>query len=448
VRSIIFVFLSILTIPSLCNRRYGHIAVKRIFVFNYSFDIPLALKPLKSDPDSLIIFPPEGPCEGGSMIVVHFKEVMFHTAVKLIALFERIMEILEESRIRNVLPTSEVTLTTVYDDRDDIGNPSYSAQGNSTVGALTGMPSSSTLTSSALSSSSSLKKQFKKRPSGRIHKWMADLSMQVCSLLDAIDHYITAIVDSRAINDPLWLASALDGYATVIMMLKDRKSINLEEIIGKDLKSLTFPSSSSSALSSSNAMVTSSSVDAGDDTGDNDGKLAEMDRVYALIEERANEAIAVYSTSVVLRILEVEATLRLARMFEKASYFYGKELKIIEYIMKAISIQGLNDQQQLETALEGAIICYRLGLKRKYCLFLYIAALMTAEIGNYEKADLLLMETKLRLEGDQKSLSLIKSNNLVSTVSEEEEFFFAWNTVKSLVYTNGIIVSQEAGDTL
>jgi hypothetical protein len=428
-------------------RRYGHIALKRIFVFNYSFDIPLALKPLKSDPDSLIIFPPEGPCEGGSMIVVHFKEVMFHTAVKLIALFERIMEILEDARLRNILPTSEVTLTTVYDDRDDIGNPSYNNQNSNTGGALTGMQSSSNLTSSSLTSSS-MKKQFKKRPSGRIHKWMADLSMQVCSLLDAIDHYITAIVDSRSINDPLWLASALDGYATVIMMLKERKSINLEEIIGKDLKSLTFPSSSSSMLSSSSSAAVTSSVDAGDDMNDIDGKLTEMDRVYALIEERANEAIAIYSTSVVLRILEVEATLRLARVFENASYFYGKELKIIEYIMKAISIQGLNDQQQLETALEGAIICYRLGLKRKYCLFLYIAALMTAEIGNYEKADVLLIETKLRLEADQKGLSSIKSSNLVSVANQDEEFFFAWNTVKSLVYTNGIIVSQEANDTL
>lgn len=184
-----------------------------------------------------------------------------------------------------------------------------------------------------------------------------------------MDHYIAAIVDSRAINDSLWLAGALDGYASVILMLKERKEFNLEELIGKDLKSVVLPI-----------------------LPDTDEPLPEIDRVYALAEERANEAISIYSTSVVLRILEVETTLRLARIFETAEYFYDREQKVVDYIMKAASVPGLNSQQQIECTLEGALICYRLGLKRKYALFLYIAALMTAESGNYEMADSLVRE--------------------------------------------------------
>jgi hypothetical protein len=326
------------------NRRYAHIGLKRIFVFNYNFDAQpaLSLKPFKQDPDSLNIFPPEGDCEGGSMIVVHFKEVMCLAAVKLIQTFERFMEILEDARLRNIIPT-ELPLNTVYDDREDVGMVKDSN------GVF--IPNRN-------------KKAYKKKPSGRIHKWMADLSMQVCSPLDAVDHYIAAIVDSRSLGDSLWLASALDGYASVILFMKERGHHNLEELIGKDLKSVTVPV-----------------------LPETDEPLKEMDRVYVLAEERTNEAIQIYSTSVVLRILEVETTLRLARMFEKCEWFYEKEQKIVDYIMKASSVPGLNSQQQIECTLEGALICYRLGLMRKYALFLYIAALMTAESGNYEMAD-------------------------------------------------------------
>ncbi len=61
----------------------------------------------------------------------------------------------------------------------------------------------------------------------------------------------------------------------------------------------------------------------------------------------------------------------------------------MEYVIRAASVPGLNSQQQIECILEGALVCYRLNLRRKYSLFLYIAALMTAENGNNEMADAL-----------------------------------------------------------
>lgn len=51
--------------------------------------------------------------------------------------------------------------------------------------------------------------------------------------------------------------------------------------------------------------------------------------------------------------------------------------------MRAVTVPGLNSQQQLEVVLEGGIRCHRLGLWRKYALFMYIAAIMSAENENF-----------------------------------------------------------------
>ena len=54
--------------------------------------------------------------------------------------------------------------------------------------------------------------------------------------------------------------------------------------------------------------------------------------------------------------------------------------------MRAASVPGLNTQQQIECVLEGGLICRRMGLKRKYALLLYVAALMSAENENAQLA--------------------------------------------------------------
>jgi hypothetical protein len=239
-------------------RRYSHIGLKRIFVFNYNFETSntSVFKTPKLDSDSLVIFPPDGLCMEGeeSMIFVHFKEVMCHTAVKLILLYERLMEVCEEARIKNVLPI-DLPLHTVYDDREDISIPKESLNTfmNTTSSSTSTM---STGPSSAIGSTGAggamggtgaggstmvsvrNKKLYKKKPSGRLQKWMGDLCMQVCSPIDAVEHYMAAVADCRTLADPLWLAGALDGYASAILLLKE-KNYNLEEIIGKDLRSIT-----------------------------------------------------------------------------------------------------------------------------------------------------------------------------------------------------------------
>jgi hypothetical protein len=51
----------------------------------------------------------------------------------------------------------------------------------------------------------------------------------------------------------------------------------------------------------------------------------------------------------------------------------------MEYVLRAAAVPGLNPMQQVEGILEGANICKRLQLHRKYALLLYMASLMSAE---------------------------------------------------------------------
>jgi hypothetical protein len=50
--------------------------------------------------------------------------------------------------------------------------------------------------------------------------------------------------------------------------------------------------------------------------------------------------------------------------------------------MRAASLPGLSVQQQIDVTLEGALVCNRLGLKRKYAFLLYVVALLSAESEN------------------------------------------------------------------
>lgn len=49
---------------------------------------------------------------------------------------------------------------------------------------------------------------------------------------------------------------------------------------------------------------------------------------------------------------------------------------------RAAAARGLNGQQQIECILEGALVCRRLGMRRKYGLLLYVAGLMAVENEN------------------------------------------------------------------
>jgi hypothetical protein len=142
---------------------------------------------------------------------------------------------------------------------------------------------------------------------------MGDLSLQVSSPLDAIEHYATCIIDMRADGDHMWLAGALEGYtSTVLLML--HSDLPIEEILCRDLKSITAPT---------NALPRADTGIGMGGTGHGFyGPYSETAaKAVKLAEQRASEAMRLYSRHVAFSVLAVECALRIARLCETAATF-------------------------------------------------------------------------------------------------------------------------------
>lgn len=250
---------------------------------------------LASGSDKLIVFPPEGECEGGSMIDVHTKEVMGNIAVRIFLSLESQMTACEEVRSKQSasLPTW-LSLATTHDDVEDNGN---------------------------VMSASDAAKRLKRRVNGRLRKWMGDQCAQVgtnnciflhcytgasfCvwqvgSPIDAWENYSIAISECRNQNDFMWLAGALEG--SIVAALAMIYMTGAEDILGKDLK--PYLTSISGAA------------------------VAVEPAVHKMAEERMQEALSIYARNVALCGLEAEGCLHLARMFENSSH-PEKEQKVL-----------------------------------------------------------------------------------------------------------------------
>ena len=346
------------------------------------------------------------------MVDVHLNEVMSHAALGIILSLEQQMRTCEDARLRGVLPDG-LPLCSIFDEIDEQQqNANQSnAVGNrdnnntyTTRDSMVATGSGVNYSSSAMGGNKMLgmnstnnistKKQFipmyKKKPSGRIHKWMGDLAMQVCSPRDAIEHYSVAITECKATGETLWLAGALDGYASAVLLLIQMQA-NLEEIIGKELRNTSVGGNNNSG-GSANASGAGNAGSGSTGVGDNNNVSSDssnIEKAYRLAEDRVNEAIAIYASNIIFCALEVECILRVARMHESRLNHSNRESKVMEYVLRAASVPGLNTQQQIECTLEGGLICHRLGMWRKYALFLFIAALMSADNNNYGVAQAL-----------------------------------------------------------
>lgn len=150
------------------HRRHPHVILKRYFVFNYFAaaalappsappSLPFSEDSETRDPYAVVVFPPDGECEGGSMLDVHTKEIIGNISVRLFQALDGQMRACEELRGKvtggstPVLP-SWLPLSTIFDDMED---------------------------SSGGASAGDVSRRMKKRLPGRLRKWMGDLCMQV-----------------------------------------------------------------------------------------------------------------------------------------------------------------------------------------------------------------------------------------------------------------------------
>ncbi|KAJ1415677.1 hypothetical protein B484DRAFT_158849, partial [Ochromonadaceae sp. CCMP2298] len=379
-------------------RRHPHALLRRHFVFNYSFDdhIPAAvamrrleehrqqLPPLQrtiKDQDSLVIFPPDGNCggEGGvSMVDVHMQEVMSHAALTVVQALELQMGVCERARLANVVPEA-IPLCTPHDDLEDVGAVGALAMG---LARVVGQGSSPLPLSLGVAARAGNKKAYKRRPSGRLHKWMGDLCLQVCSPRDALDHYTLAIAECRSLGETLWLAGALEGVAGAVLLLLELRA-PLQEILGRELRLVTLPADGAGGSGGGGG-------NGGGGGGEEEEESAVAERkAYRWAELRLAEAAAIYALHG-FAPFEVCCLLRSAHLHETGPFAQHREAKVLDCILQALSVPGLPPQQQVEATVEGALLCRRLGLQRKAALLLYLAALLSAESDNYSVAQALM----------------------------------------------------------
>ena len=246
---------------------------------------------------------------------------------------------------------------------------------------------------------------------GRVRKRMGDLCLQMCSPMDSLEHYAAAMAECRSAGDYLWLAGAQEGFASAIYVCF-QLDLPFQDMLTKDIRAPL------AALVNQQALQTQEQEFRPLDTYDNPPSASAYDApggwlsgsacpplettaaslvalsaaqlqdlaLWNLAEEKAQEAINLYSKCIVLCGLEVECCLKLARLHALAGSV-EKERRVLDCVMRAVSVQGLNAQQQIECVLEGAFICKKLGnMSRKYALLLYLASLMSAEDDNPQLA--------------------------------------------------------------
>lgn len=202
--------------------------MRRLIVFNYDYgltvspsktkkveDLPI-LRPLGDDPDSLIICPSESdhcqlaPIKDNqngnklneisaslSTVEIKLKTMLAGIALKIFESLQKEMTNCEECRTLGTFPQWLLIAT-----RKPRTNPSDDVITNNTNYSL------------ALA---------KKQLTGRLRKFMGDLSLQACSPIDAIGHYSAAVSDLRQSLDMLWLAGSLEGFSTAILTLISHK---------------------------------------------------------------------------------------------------------------------------------------------------------------------------------------------------------------------------------
>ena len=147
------------------TRRYPNVILRRYFVFNMfshpnssSWKIPS----IPNDPNAIVVFPPEGECEGGnSMIDIHLHEVMAGVALKILLSMETQAVACEEYRLKPSSHTkipAGMNVFTTFDEMEDGGT-----EGGNQVGIT-------------LSNASS---KMKRRVGGRLRKIIGDLCLQV-----------------------------------------------------------------------------------------------------------------------------------------------------------------------------------------------------------------------------------------------------------------------------
>ena len=449
------------------SRKHPHVVHRKLFLFNFDPQHAFVPQGPADDPSCLVFMPPTPPPGSGpaykaalQRVHVHVQEILSSAALSVLAALEKKMAACDDARAKGVSPAAldpRLSLTTFLDDLDDkeldaMTQQQQRGRSSSSLALLGGSPLTNASPTKAAEREKEREKGFKKKPLGRTRKWQGDLCLQACCPLDALECFSSAISECRALADSTWLAGALEGYTAAIMQLI-LLNLPLVESLGKDLKNFVPRVADSSGLSPTPGLTNywdPMATRVSDETnhggppvvsgsfGGGGANAAALGKALALAEDRALEALGIYTRYPPCALLEAALAMRLARLHARhvqlltaidgsssssgggatndpppptsppsaavptptrptavpwAPHYEHLHLhtRAWTYTSHALRTPGLDWEQQIACATEGSFVCKQLGLRRKQALLLYVAAVLAAENDSLAAAEGLLV---------------------------------------------------------
>ncbi len=351
------------------TNRYDQVMVKRVFVFDHNFEAG-SIPGFNATRHVVLPPAPEGlePLEEATIMERFLTEPLYDVAVNLINGYDAIIKY-----CLLVFSSSSSTSPAVKAIAKNSMLPSLSTPLNKNP---TDSDSSGGGGSGFFENISS--KRGDRQNLSRLRKYAGDISLLSGSPKDAMYFYDSALSELK--SDHVWLAAALEGSAATFAAIKDPDH---PIAISSELFSLI-----------SKVVITSPSLAPGPygggttaEVGSEGGVLigGNLDMVSRVVVDRCISAMKYMSEKKELRMLELELLFKLAR-FHLSN---GIVDATIDCVLHAQDIPMSNSRYEVERAMEIAVLCYDMGLRRKAAFFFRIASLQCREIGDWDMSHVL-----------------------------------------------------------
>eukprot|EP01084_Bolivina_argentea_P180314 311520_1 len=327
---------------------YEHVMVKRVFVFDHNFEAG-SIPGFNASQHVVLPPAPEGlePLQEATIMERFIAEPLYDVAVNLIHGYDTIIKYCSlvftpssshppvKGIAKSMLPSLSTSLDKFTIDND-------SGRG---VGFFENM---------------NVKRD--KQCMSRLRKYMGDISLLAGSPEDATYFYDSALLELK--TDHVWLASALEGSAAAFCSIKDPDHpISVSPELSSFISKVVTSSSSSGPGSTYSGTA---------EVGSEKGALirGSLDTLSRTVVERCLSSLKCMSEKKELKMLELELRFKLAR-FHLSN---GTVDAAIDCLLRAQDIHLSNPRYEVERAMEAAVLCHDMGLRRKAAFFLHIAS--------------------------------------------------------------------------
>ncbi len=327
---------------------YEHVMVKRVFVFDHNFEAG-SIPGFNASQHVVLPPAPEGlePLQEATIMERFLAEPLYDVAVNLIHGYDTIIKYCSlvfspsPSRppVKGIAKSMLPSLCTSLD-KITIGNDSGGG-----VGFFENV---------------NVKRD--KHCMSRLRKYMGDISLLAGSPEDAMYFYDSALLELK--TDHVWLASALEGSAAAFCSIKDSDHpITVSPELSSFISKVVTSSSSSGPGSTYSGTA---------EVGSEKGALirGSLDMFSRIVVERCSSSLKCMSEKKELRMLELELWFKLAR-FHLSN---GTVDAAIDCVLRAQDIHLSNPRYEVERAMEAAVLCHEMGLRRKAAFFVHIAS--------------------------------------------------------------------------